>query len=87
MSIYTITIDDLMQLDKDALAYALRTFQKELDGMLDLLGDAPDSRRDEVVLSDLTHALTLRKVLTRRLAELEAMPSLPELSTALAAAA
>ena len=89
MSVYTVTIDHLMQLDKDALAYALRTFAKELAGMLDLLGDTPDARQDEVVLADLNHVLTLRKVFTLRLAELEAAPQLllPASSTPLATAA
>ena len=89
MSVYTVTIDHLMQLDKDALAYALRTFDKELAGMLDLLGEMPHARQDEVVLADLNHVLTLRKVLKLRLAELEAAPQLllPASSTPLAAAA
>ena len=88
MSVYTVTIDHLMQLDKGALAYALRTFDKELAGMLALLGETPQARQDEVVLADLTHVLTLRKVFTLRLAELEAAPQLlPESSTPLASAA
>jgi len=89
MSVYTVTIDHLMHLDKDALAYALRTFDKELAGMLDLLGEMPETRRDEVVLADLNHVLTLRKVLKLRLIELEAAPQLllTESSTPLASAA
>lgn len=90
MSVYTFTIDQLMQLDKDALAYALRTFDKELAGMLDLLADTPAARQDQVVLNDLSSVLTLRKALSARLAELEATPTQPlvgESSTPLAVAA
>jgi hypothetical protein len=89
MSVYTFTIDQLMQLDKDALAYALRTFDKELAGMLDLLAETPEARQDQVVLADLTSVLTLRKAFAGRLAELEATPQLllGESSTPLATAA
>ncbi|MGI4760563.1 MAG: hypothetical protein ACRYF0_07655 [Janthinobacterium lividum] len=89
MSVYTVTIDQLMQLDKDALAYALRTFDKELAGMLDLLAEAPEARHDQVVLADLTSVLTLRKALSARLLELEAAPQLllGESSTAMREAA
>jgi hypothetical protein len=76
MSVYTFTIDQLMQLDQDALAYALRTFDKELAGMLDLLAETPAARQDQVVLADLTSVLTLRKVFAERLAELAAAPPL-----------
>ena len=88
MSVYTVTIDHLMQLGKAELEYALRIFQKELDGALDLLAD-PEVRKDEVMLRDLEYALTLRKVVILRLEELaqEAGPQLllNESSTALAA--
>lgn len=72
MSIYTVTIDDLMQLDKKTLAYALRIFQQELDGILTLLRDTPEAAGDEKVLDDLNCALTLRKVYTLHLEELTA---------------
>ena len=70
MSLRTITIDHLMQLPADTLEYALRTFQKELDGTLALLREMPEAATDEVVLTDLTHVLTLRKVIRLRLDEL-----------------
>jgi hypothetical protein len=70
MSIHTLTVDQLMQLDKYTLQYALRVFQKELDGTLDLLRDTPESRGDEVLLGDLNSLLTLRKAIALRLEEL-----------------
>jgi len=72
MLYHTLTIDQLMQLDKKTLKYALMLFQKELDGTLDLLAETPASRQDEVLLSDLTNLLTLRKVFALRLEELKA---------------
>lgn len=70
MSLRTITIDHLMQLPADTLEYALRTFQKELDGTLALLREMPEAATDEATLADLTHVLTLRKVIRLRLEEL-----------------
>ena len=70
MSLRTITIDHLMQLPADTLEYALRTFQKELDGTLALLRETPEAATDEATLADLTHVLTLRKVIRLRLEEL-----------------
>jgi hypothetical protein len=72
MSIYTVTVDELMKLDKKTLTYALRIFQQELDGMLALLRDTPEAATDEQVLDDLNSALTLRKVYNLRLEELAA---------------
>ncbi len=70
MSFHLITIDQLMQLDKPTLEYALRLFQKELDGTLAFLGETPEARADEPTILDLGHLLTLRKVFRLRLAEL-----------------
>jgi hypothetical protein len=72
MSFHLITIDQLMQLDQPTLGYALRLFQKELDGTLAFLADTPEARADENTLADLGHVLTLRKVFKLRLDELEA---------------
>lgn len=71
MSLHTLTVDQLMQLDKKTLEYALRIFQQELAGTLALLRDTPQASCDEQVLDDLHHVLTLRKVFALRLAELE----------------
>lgn len=71
MFLHTLTVDQLMQLDKKTLEYALRIFQQELAGTLALLRDTPEASRDEQVLDDLHHVLTLRKVFALRLAELE----------------
>ena len=87
MSIYTITIDSLMKLDKTALAYALRVFQQELAGMLRLLATEDAAHEDEQVLDDLNQLLTLRKVFTLRLAELEAEAAASDGATPLALAA
>jgi hypothetical protein len=70
MSVHTFTIDDLMQLDKPTLQYALRVFNEELAGTLALLAATPEARLDEVLLSDLSNLLTLRKVFNLRLEEL-----------------
>jgi len=70
MSLRFITIDHLMQLPADTLEFALRTFQKELDGTLALLRETPEAATDEETLADLTHVLTLRKVFRIRLEEL-----------------
>lgn len=70
MSVHTFTIDDLMQLDKPTLQYALRIFNEELAGTFELLATTPEARHEEVVILDLTHLLTLRKVFTARLEEL-----------------
>jgi hypothetical protein len=70
MSIYTVTVDDVMRFDKKTLAYALRIFQQELDGILKLLLETPEAATDEKVLDDLNSALTLRKVYMLRLEEL-----------------
>lgn len=72
MSFHLISIDQLMKLDKQTLKYALRLFQKELDGTLAFLAETPEARRDEHTIDDLAHLLTLRKVFLIRLAELEA---------------
>lgn len=89
MSIYTTPISTLMQLDKNALAYALRTFDKELAGILDLLQQNPEARKDEELLNDLNQALTLRKAVLGRLEELteEAGQAPADGSTPLALAA
>lgn len=70
MSIYTVTVDDVMLFDRKTLAYALRIFQQELDGILAMLRDTPEAVTDEKVLDDLTSALTLRKVFRHRQEEL-----------------
>jgi hypothetical protein len=70
MSIYTVTVDDVMLFDRKTLVYALRIFQQELDGILAMLRDTPEAATDEKVLDDLTSALTLRKVFMHRLEEL-----------------
>jgi hypothetical protein len=72
MSYKTYRIDDLMQLDRKTLTTALRIFQQELDGTINLLTQEPASVKDEVVLDDLEHLLTLRRVFKLRLDELEA---------------
>lgn len=77
MSIRFLTIDHLMQLGGPVLEYALRTFQKELDGTLALLRETPEAATDEVLLTDLTHVLTWRKVLRIRLDELAQEPAPP----------
>ena len=88
MSLHTFTLDQLMQLDKSTLEYALRVFQKELDGTLDLLAETPQARADEVLLQDLSSLLTLRKVFALRLAELaDEQPAQPLLPTLILAAA
>ena len=71
ISIYNATVDSVMQLNKTTLTYALRIFQQELDGMLNLLRETPEAAREEKVLDDLASAITLRKVFTLRLEELE----------------
>jgi hypothetical protein len=72
MSFHLITIDQLMQLDQLTLEYALRLFQKELDGTIAFLSQDEHARQDEPTLSDLNHLLTLRKVFKLRIAELQA---------------
>ena len=87
MSVHTFTLDQLMQLDKPTLEYALRVFQKELDGTLDLLAETPQARADEVLLQDLSSLLTLRKVVALRLAEFaDEQPAQTVLPTLAAAA-
>jgi hypothetical protein len=71
MSLHTLTIDDFMQLSKQNLEYALRIFQQELDGTLALLREEEGAGRDEHTLDELHHVLTLRKVFTLRLQELQ----------------
>jgi len=85
MSFHSITIDHLMKLDKGNLEYALRMFQKELDGTLALLREAPDAGADEVVLTDLNHLLTLRKVFKLRLEELALEAQLAEVTVKMSA--
>ena len=82
MSYKTYRIDDLMQLDPKTLTLALRVFQQELDGTIALLAQEPASASDEVVLDDLEHLLTLRRVFRLRLEELEAEASQQEPATA-----
>jgi hypothetical protein len=72
MSFHLITIDQLMQLDQPTLEYALRLFQKELDGTLAFLTETPEASKDEALIDDLAHLLTLRKVFKLRLEELAA---------------
>ncbi|MVN76914.1 hypothetical protein GO988_11320 [Hymenobacter sp. HMF4947] len=90
MSLHLITIDQLMQLDPKTLKYALGMFQKELDGTLAFLAETPEARKDEQVLTDLDHLLTLRKVFKLRIEELEAeqaeQPAMGVSQSALAAA-
>ena len=69
MSFHHITIDEFMQLDRRALAFALRLFKKELDGTIAFLHESEEARVDEQLLDDLQHLLTLRKVFQVRLDE------------------
>jgi hypothetical protein len=71
MSPHSITLDDFLNLDRKAIAIALRLFQQELDGTLNLIATDEEARKDEKVLDELTTVLTLRKVFRDRLAELE----------------
>lgn len=81
MSPHNITLDDFLQLDRRALAVALRLFQSELDGTLHLLATDEAASKDEQLLDDLCALLSLRKVFRDRLAELEEeatyVPALP----------
>lgn len=81
MSPHSITLDDFLQLDRKAIAVALRLFQQELDGTLHLLATDEAARKDEKVLDDLCTLHSLRKVFRARLAELEDeethVPALP----------
>jgi hypothetical protein len=81
VSPHSITIDEFYQLDHRALALALRLFQSELDGTLQLLRTDEVASKDEQVLDDLCALLSLRKVFRDRLAELEEaetyVPALP----------
>lgn len=81
MSPHSITLDDFLQLDRRAIARALRLFQQELDGTLQLLATDEAARQDEQVLDDLCTLHSLRKVFRTRLAELEEeetpVPALP----------
>lgn len=72
MSFHLITIDQLMQFDQPTLEYDLRLFQKGLDGTIAFMSTEDGARKDENTLDDLSHLLTLRKVFTVRLAELQA---------------
>ena len=69
LSFHNLTIDDFMQLDRKALAFALRLFQKELNGTIAFLHESEEARQDEQLLDDLQHLLTLRKVFQVRLDE------------------
>jgi hypothetical protein len=71
MSPHNITTDDFMQLDRKALAFALRLFQQELDGTLTLLATDETARKSEHVLDELCTVLQLRKVFRARLEVLE----------------
>jgi hypothetical protein len=70
MSFHLITITQLMQLDRPTLEYALRMFQKELEGTVAFLSESPEAAKDEATLNDLSHLLTLRKVFKLRLEEM-----------------
>lgn len=81
MSPHSITLDDFLQLDRRAIATALRLFQSELDGTMHLLRTDEAAGKDEQLLDDLCALLSLRKVFRDRLAELEEeathVPALP----------
>lgn len=81
MSPHAITLDDFLQLDRRAIALALRLFQQELDGTLHLVATDEAAGKDEQVLDDLCALLSLRKVFRERLAELDEeaahVPALP----------
>ncbi|MGI4762516.1 MAG: hypothetical protein ACRYF0_17525 [Janthinobacterium lividum] len=70
MSFHLITITQLMQLDRPTLEYALRMFQKELEGTMAFLSETPAAVKDEATINDLGHLLTLRKVFKLRLEEM-----------------
>jgi len=70
MSFHLITITQLMQLDRATLEYALRLFQKELEGTMAFLAETPEAVKDEPTIQDLGQLLTLRKVFKLRLEEL-----------------
>jgi hypothetical protein len=72
MSFHLITIDTLMQLDIPTLTYALGLFNKELDGTIAFLNESEEAKNDQVLLADLQHLITLRKVFQIRLDELKA---------------
>ena len=66
----TLTIDQLMQLNRRQLELALRIFQQELDGTIALLSQEEAAKQDEATLDDLSNLLTLRKVFRLRLQEM-----------------
>ncbi|MGI4866139.1 MAG: hypothetical protein ACRYFZ_19600 [Janthinobacterium lividum] len=70
MSPRNIPIDEFQQLDRQAIACALRLIELEVAGTLDLLATDEAARLDQVLLDELTSVLTLRKVFRARLAEL-----------------
>lgn len=66
----TLTIDQLMQLNRPQLELVLRLVQQELDGTIALLTQEEGARKDEATLEDLSNLLTLRKVFRLRLQDL-----------------
>jgi len=70
MSPRNIPIDEFQQLDRPAIACALRLIELEVAGTLALLATEEAARLDQVLLDELTSVLTLRKVFRARLAEL-----------------
>jgi hypothetical protein len=70
MSPRQIPIDEFQQLDRQAVACALRLIELEVAGTLHLVATDEAARQDEALLDELTSVLTLRKVFRLRLAEL-----------------
>lgn len=70
MSPRNIPIDEFQQLDRQAIACALRLIELEVTGTLALVATDEAARLDQVLLDELTSVLTLRKVFRARLAEL-----------------
>lgn len=70
MSPRNIPIDEFQQLDRQAVACALRLIELEVSGTLALLATDEAARLDQVLLDELTSVLTLRKIFRARLAEL-----------------
>ena len=66
----TITIDQLMQLNRSQLELALRIFQKEIDGSIAYLSQDNVARSNDAALDELSNLLTLRKVFVGRLQDM-----------------